>query len=687
MLEPSSNENHVIDRAEALIVENLSNEHFGVSELAEAMNMSRSSLLRKVTKHTRLSASQFIRKIRLQKGMELLKETSMTVSEISYQVGFGSTSYFIKCFREQYGYPPGEVGKGTVAIEDEGEKGQTSLSKRYRWATLAATLALLLVISIWYFNKKDALPPSEIERSIAVLPFKNESSDSSNLYFVNGLMESALYNLQKIEDLRVVSRTSVEKYRNSEKGIPEIAEELNVNYVVEGSGQRIGDQVLLNIQLIDAATDRPIWVGQYNQKVVDVFTLQNDVAKKIADAIKAVVTPAELRQIKKKPTENLVAYDYYLQALDPYYSGTKEGWEKAIPLFEKAIENDPKFAQAYAYISISYYQLDRVQNQKKYKQQINNYADKALLYDSKSDISLIAKALYYMENEEYRLALPHLEKALEYNPNSSDVVQMLALLYGSYLPNTAKHLKYALMGVQLDIVAKDSMSKSYIYLNLSNALIQTGFTEEALMYINKSLDYSPANPYAPYLKIYIEYAKDGDIEHATKLLEQEWQKDTTRLDILRDVGNFHYYQEDYEAAFTYYKKFVAARKAQHLNIYPQEDGKIGLVYEQMGLAGKAADFFKAYAAYCERDESIYKSASMALHYAHEGKIDQGIEQLKVFALQDHYQYWILLFLEKDPLIKPLKKHPEYTATIQKIKDRFWENQAKLRRSLKEQDLI
>ena len=158
--------------------------------------------------------------------------------------------------------------------------------------------------------------------------------------------------------LRVISRTSVEKYRKTDKGIPEIAEELNVNYLVEGSGQRVGDQVLLNIQLIEASTDRPIWVEQYNREVVDIFALQNEVAKKIADAIEAVVTPAELEQIEKKPTENLVAYDYYLQALDPYYSRTKEGLEKAIPLFEKAIEQDPQFALAYANLAISYYYLD-----------------------------------------------------------------------------------------------------------------------------------------------------------------------------------------------------------------------------------------------------------------------------------------------------------------------------------------
>ena len=309
------------------------------------------------------------------------------------------------------------------------------------------------------------------------MPFKNESSDSLNLYFVNGLMETTLNNLQKIGDLRVISRTSVEQYRNTNKDIPEIAEELNVNYLVEGSGQRVGNQVRLNIQLIEASGDGRFGLSNIIVKWDDVFALQNEVARKIADAIKAIVTPAELKQIEKIPTENLVAYDYYLQALDPFYTRTKEGLEKAIPLFEKAIENDEQFALAYSNIAISYYFLDVNQKQKQYTEQINNFADKALLYDSKSAESLMAKALYYMQIEEYRLALPHLEKALEYNPNSSSVVQMLAGLYASAIPNTDKYLEYALKGIQLDIAANDSITQSYIYLTLSNALIQNGFVE------------------------------------------------------------------------------------------------------------------------------------------------------------------------------------------------------------------
>jgi TolB-like protein/AraC-like DNA-binding protein len=672
-----------IIQAEAIILENISNEQFGVSELAEVMNMSRSTLLRKIKKHTQLSASQFIRQVRLTKGMEMVKQNTLTVSEISYQVGFGSTSYFIKCFREHYGYPPGEVGKEIVVDENTAVK--FSVLNTYRWHLLTAVSLILIFVSVLLFNKEPTAT-TEIEKSIAVLPFKNESSDSLNLYFVNGLMESALNNLQKIGDLRVISRTSVEKYRYTNKDILEIAKELNVNYLIEGSGQRVGDQVLLNIQLIDASSDRQIWTEQYSRQVVDVFELQNEVAKKIAAAIEVIVTPDELEQIEKKPTENLLAYDYYLQALDPFLSRTDEGLKKAIGLFEKAIEQDPEFALAYANIAISYYLLEMSQIEKQYTEKINSYADQALLYDSKSDASLIAKAFYYIQTEEYQLALPHLEKALEYNPNSNLAVQMLADFYFRMVPNSNKYLEYSLKGVQLEI-ASDSITQSYIDIGLSNALIENGFVDEALTYINKSLNYYSENSFAPYLKTLILFAKDSDIEHTTKLLEREWQKDTTRLDILQDVANFHYFQEDYDSAFFYFNKFIEAKEKYGLDIYPHEDLKIGKVYQEMGLYKQAVTFFSAYDAYCEKDTSIYKSMSLAMMYINEGKNDQAIEQLKVFATQDNYKYWILVFIEIDPLIKPLKSHPEFDEVMQKIKDRFWENQTKLRKSLEEKDLI
>lgn len=676
-----------IHQAETILGDNLSNAQFGVSELADAMNMSRSSLLRNIRKHTELSATQYIRQFRLAKGLEMLQEGSKTVSEISYDVGFGSTSYFIKCFREHYGHPPGEVGKIELPQEATAEvPALKETSKPFRWP-IAVAVSLIAIVGLYLAIGNSSSIQEVPDKSIAVLPFKNESSDSTNLYFVNGLMESALTNLQKIEDLRVISRTSVERYRGTQKSIPQIAEELNVSYLVEGSGQRVGNQVLLNIQLIDATTDQHVWAEEYTREVVDIFALQSEVARKIADAIAVVVTPAELEQIDKKPTENLTAYDYYLQALDPFYSRSTEGLNRAITLFKKAVEHDPEFALAYANLAISYHFLDLYQTEKQYTELINNYADKALLYDSRLPESLIAKALYYKLIKEYRLALPHLEKALEYNPNNNAVIQMLSDLYANYLPNTAKYLEYALMGIHLDLDANDTIGKSYLHLNLSSALFQNGFVEEAIDHVDQSLSLLPTNYYAPYARVFMIYARDLDMEETKDQFLHLWRQDTNRLEILQEVAKSFYFMERYDSAFFYYEKLVRVRDLYGLEIFAQENAKIGFVYEKVGLTEEAARFFDEYAAYCEADNSIYRGASLATKFAYEGKPDEAINQLKAFAAQDYYQYAVVLFIESDPIFDPLRSHPEFDKVIKKIKDNFYKNQAKLRKTLEKKRLL
>lgn len=688
MSENTSNRENFLSQATSTVVENASNEQFGVSELAEAMNMSRSNLLRKVKSATKLSASFFIRQIRLEIAMDLLKEGSHTVSEVSAQVGFGSASYFIKCFREQYGFPPGAVGKQVQKPEIPLVNEKAKRNRRISIPVLFLAVLVLAVISIFIiyklpFGKAQSEQP---EKSIAVLPFKNESSDSSNIYFVNGLMESTLNNLQKIKDVRVISRSSVEKYRNSNKSLEEIAEELQVSYFVAGSGQKVGNQVLLNIQLIEVAGERQLWAQQYNRQVVDIFAIQNEVAFQIAEAIEAIVTPTELQQIEKQPTENLLAYDYYLQGLDPFLSRTTEGLNKAIELFKKAIEEDPEFSLAYADIAISYYLLDMFQAEKQFTEQINSYADKALLFDSKSAESLCAKAFYYIETKDFNLAQPYLEKALEYNPNSTLAVQMLADFYFRLAPDTEKYLEYALKGVQLQVGASDSTTQSYSFLQLSNALISSGFKEEALTYINKSLAFDPTNYYAPHLRAIILFAKDGDLQRTENLLREEYEKNPERLDILQDLAKMYHLDENYDSAFYYFQKFVTAREAGGLDIYISENVKIGMVYEKVGRTKEAAKLFKSFSDYCEQDQSIYRNVNLAMKYTHEGKMDEAMEQLKLFANGDNYLYWFL-YIEDDPLFKPLKNRPDFEKTMQKIKDKFWQKQERIRKSLTEEGLI
>ncbi|BAX82524.1 helix-turn-helix domain-containing protein [Labilibaculum antarcticum] len=679
-------ENEFLLKITEIIEKNISNDQFGVSELADEVGMSRSNLLRKIKKLTNLSVSQFVREVRLRNAMEFLKQNSLTVSEISYQVGFSSVSYFIKCFRELYGYPPGETGKQETEKQEEAPLVVPKSGKKL--GVVPVVISLFTIAVLVFFLLKPASPEKiEIEKSIAVLPFKNDSNDSSNVYFINGLMESVLSNLQKIEDVRVISRTSVEKYRNSTKTITEIAEELNVSYFVEGSGQKIGDQILLNIQLIKASNDNHLWAEQYNREAKDVFGLQNEIAKKIAKEIELIITPEEVKQIDKVPTENLEAYDYFLKGLDLFHSGKREGLEESITYFQKAIEHDPKFARAYADIAMAYYYLDIARAEKIHTAKINENADKALLFDSKLPQSLIAKALYYMNKHEFEKAVPYLEKALHYNPNSALVINFLSDYYTTYMPNTGKYLEYALKGVRLDIAAQDSVTASYIYLHLSNAFVQTGFVNEAELYINKSLDYNPQNMFSEYVKAYILYAKNKDLPRTRDLLLAVFEKDTTRLDVLQEIGKVYYYLRDYETSYAYYKHFIAAKEKYNLSIYPQENSKIARVYAEMGMKEESEKLLKAYFEYASNDKSIYKNASLAIYYAQKDDEEKALKYLQLFSEEENLQYWLLLFLEIDPLVDNIKDLPEFKKIMKRIKNTFWENHKEIKLALENKELL
>lgn len=681
-------ENEFLNQLTAIVEERISNEQFGVSELADKMNMSRSNLLRKVKKETKLSVSQLISQIRLKRAMDILRKSSLNVSEVSHQVGFNSTSYFIKCFREYYGYPPGEVGKRNEVEEPSIAEGSVpKMTNRKRIFLLIGSAGLVLAIAVGLFTYY-TLPSSgsPLEKSIAVLPFKNDSNDSTNVYLINGLMESTLNNLQKIQDLKVISRTSAEKYRNTTRSIPEMAKELNVNYFVEGSGQKIGDQLLLNIQLIEASSDRHLWSKQYRREAKDIFELQQEIAKNIADEIQAIITPEEKKRIEKKPTDDLVAYDMFLKGRDRFYKGGTENLEKAILYFQKAIELDRKFALAYAEAVLVYYYLDFFQAEKKYGKEITSYADKALEIDPRLPNSLVAKALVHMHKHEYELAVPYFERALEYNPNSVQVIHFLADVYNNNIPNTARYLEYALKGVRLEGAAHDSVTTSYNYLHLSNALIQTGFVDESLTNINKSLAYNPENFFSSWVRAFILYAKSRDLEQTKQLLIKQLEKDTMQIVLVEEIGKVCYLMRDFKSAYKCYTKFLELREAAQLDIYKHESLKFAVVLSKMGQKKKAEEFAGIFKNYADNDRTIYKNANLAGYYCYRGDVRKTIDYLKLFSKEDNYQYWMLL-INDDPLFDPIKDHPEFIKVTDDIKAKFWATHKKLRMTLEEKELL
>lgn len=666
------------------IEQNFAREEFGVSELADTMNMSRSNLLRKVKKATNISVSQLISQARLQRGMELLKTTSLNVSEVSHQVGFNSTSYFIKCFREYYGYPPGEVGKRTVNELPEINT-ETTNKKQVPWTMVALTVGMLIMAGLawWQWPKGNGM---ESEKSILVLPFKNDSADSSNVYLINGLMEATLNNLQKIKNLKVLSRTSAEKYRNSSKSIPEIAEELHVNYLVEGSGQKMGNNIVLNIQLIDGSTDRHLWSKQYRREVGDIFTLQQEISQDIAAEIQVVITPEEQQRIQKVHTNNAEAYDLFLKGISLLNARNDSSHLQSTHYFQEAITLDPSFALAYACTSIAYYYLDIYRTDKKYVDEIGSNADKALLLDPTLGEGLTAKAMFYLLKKDYSEALPYLEKALEYSPNSTLIMGLLADYYGTYVPNTGKYIEYALKGLRLDKGSEDSVTVSYFYLRLGNALIQAGFAEQSLKYLDKSLEIHPENHFSRYVRAFVIYANTNDLRHTRKLLQEEFAKDTNRFDILQDLGKVSYYLKEYDSAYQYYKRFNRFRADHQLDVYTHEHMNIGVVYEKVGEILQGKEFIESYRQYLDTDQTAYRELGLAMYNFHIGKIDEGMEHFRQFSSEDNIQYWIILFLDQDPVVESIRNDPEFKNTLAEIKSKFWKNNKKIREKLEEEGI-
>jgi TolB-like protein/DNA-binding winged helix-turn-helix (wHTH) protein/Tfp pilus assembly protein PilF len=231
--------------------------------------------------------------------------------------------------------------------------------KRGLWPTRGVIVAGVLVIivslailSVWLFRSRGPAPA--VIRSLAVLPLENLSGDASQNYFADGMTDELITDLAQISALRVISRTSVMVYKGARKPLPQIARELNVDAVVEGTVLRAGNQVRITVQLIEAATDRHLWSQGYAGELRDTLALQNRVASAIADQIRISLTPQEQAALKNVKAVNPEAYESYLKGRYFWNKRTADGLKVALAYFQQAIEEDPKYAQAYSGLADTY---------------------------------------------------------------------------------------------------------------------------------------------------------------------------------------------------------------------------------------------------------------------------------------------------------------------------------------------
>jgi TolB-like protein/predicted Zn-dependent protease len=316
---------------------------------------------------------------------------------------------------------------------------QRSHNRAWIYVALLAGVLAAALFFLGRYTARSTIDAADVPlKSIAVLPFENLSEDKANSFFADGVQDEILTDLSKVADLKVISRTSVMQYKNVvTRNLREIGQQLRVAHVLVGSVQRTSNRIRVTAQLLDARTDAHIWAEHYDRDLADVFAIQSEIAQHIADQLRAKISPGEKTAIAKKPTQDLEAYDLYLQAkelvhnVDPQADASSdERSTQAGALLEKAVARDPAFSLAYCLlteVNLARYWTD--ERQAIYRARAETALQKAIQLAPDAGETHLAQAhFYYYGNRDYDHALEELEMAARLLPNSSEVLILSGLI-------------------------------------------------------------------------------------------------------------------------------------------------------------------------------------------------------------------------------------------------------------------
>jgi TolB-like protein/class 3 adenylate cyclase/Tfp pilus assembly protein PilF len=391
---------------------------------------------------------------------------------------------------------------------------------RVHRATIAVSLLVLATIVGAFFFFRRAVPSASgiIEKSVAVLPFENLSEDEANAYFAQGIQDEILTRLSKIADLKVISRTSTEHYKSAPANLPEIAKQLGVAHILEGSVQKNGDAVRVNVQLIKAGNDSHLWADTFDRKLTDIFSVESDIAKAIADQLQAKLTGREEQVIAAKPTDNPEAYDAYLRGL-AYTLRTLPTPVNALAsqkYLREAVRLDPKFALAWALLSIvdsRNYATQSLQPTAALCEEARQAAETALGLQPKLGEAVLAKGTYhYSCLKDYDVAVRYFEQAHRLLPNSSSIPEWLAYVArrrGEWDRSEA----YFIEAERLD-----PRNVSLLFQHAINYICHRDF-QKAQQKFDKALDITPDDLNILVQKASIAQA-EGDLPRASALITQ-----------------------------------------------------------------------------------------------------------------------------------------------------------------------
>jgi TolB-like protein len=475
--------------------------------------------------------------------------------------------------------------------------------KKINFAIIGA-LALALAISLWTRDWSDTSVATTDGKSIAVLPFVNMSDDVDNEYFSDGISEELLNVLVKVEGLRVASRTSSFSFKGKETSIPDIANALKVEHVLEGSVRKAGDTIRITAQLIDAKTDRHLWSETYDRKLEDIFVIQDEISAHIVEALKIALGAGEIVRTSTNPTENLEAYEDYLRGQHFWQRRGGENIRKAIELFRQATQADPGFARAWSSLAAAHLTMPTYSGEP--------------------------------EDSHFPLALEYANKALALDPALAEAHAVIADLNRfekRWIEAEAHYLK----AIELE------PSNSTGYLWYSEQMATVGYSDKALRQALIAYEFDPFNPGANSM-VAFGYEATGDTRTAIKRAQAAW-----------DLGHPGSYFQILEGYLTL-QDFAEAQRLIDRNtgeFGPEMLAELKLYVDAIRDPQKADAFLSAVA-----DAPDYSSFERGLDRIRFGHVNEGI-QLITQAAPDG-QDWMVLWL---PRFADLRRSPGFVELV------------------------
>jgi TolB-like protein/Tfp pilus assembly protein PilF len=378
---------------------------------------------------------------------------------------------------------------------------------------------LLLVIAMLIVGRRPFYKQtgeSISQKSIAVLPFENLSEDKANAYFADGIQEEILTRLSKIADLKVISRTSTQRYQSKPGNLSEIAKQLAVANILEGSVQKAGGTVRVSVNLIQAASDSHLWADTYDRKLTDIFGVESEIAKTIAEQLQAKLTGHEQQALAVKPTNNPEAYDAYLRGLVFEARSTSDDVERiAIDSYERAVQLDPNFALAWARLSSAHaaFYFERGDTTVARRDAAKRSLDHAQTLQPNSPETQLALGYYqYFVLRDYGLAKNTFKQVNKMLPGNSEIPEALGKI-SRREGNWDESIAYLEQGLALD------PRNSELLNNTAFTYTRVRQFPRALKLYDRAMDISPNDPYLIAVKASI-YQAEGNLQEATKLLSE-----------------------------------------------------------------------------------------------------------------------------------------------------------------------